>query len=98
MSRPGEGGRRIALAAAHVAARPGDPARIDWDATLGFRHHLWRLGLGVAEAMDTAQRGGALGWPLARELIIRTGREARAVGGRLACGAATDQLTGTAGS
>ena len=91
-------GSRIAFAAPHVAAAPpaadGGGPRIDWDATLAFRHHLWRLGLGVAEAMDTAQRGSGLGWPAARELIIRTGREARAAGGALACGAATDQLTG----
>jgi uncharacterized protein DUF993 len=89
---------RIAFAAAHVVADPGLPqgpglpARLDWDATLAFRHHLWRLGLGVADAMDTAQRGGGLGWPAAAELIRRSGREARAVGGLLACGVGTDQL------
>ncbi|HEY7430614.1 MAG TPA: DUF993 family protein [Streptosporangiaceae bacterium] len=89
---------RIALAAAHVVADPtapqgpGLPARLDWDATLAFRHHLWRLGLGVAEAMDTAQRGGGLDWPGAAELIRRSGQAARAVGGLLACGAGTDQL------
>ena len=76
---------RVAFAAAHVAA--GADGRIDWDATLAFRRHLWSCGLGVAEAMDTAQRGGALDWPLARELIRRTAAE-RA--GRLAAGAATD--------
>lgn len=92
------GGSRIALAAAHVVADPeaqhgpGQPARLDWDATLAFRHHLWRLGLGVADAMDTAQRGRGLDWPAARELITRSGLEARAVGGLLACGAGTDQL------
>jgi uncharacterized protein DUF993 len=97
-------GDRVALAAAHVVADPaaehgpGRPARIDWDATLAFRHHLWRLGLGVAEAMDTAQRGKGLDWPAARELIVRSGREAAAAGGRLACGAGTDQLTGPAPS
>jgi hypothetical protein len=91
-------GSRIALAAAHVVADPsaahgpGQPALLDWDATLAFRHHLWRLGLGVADAMDTAQRGRGLDWPTARELIVRSGREARAVGGLLACGAGTDQL------
>jgi uncharacterized protein DUF993 len=91
-------GSRIALAAAHVVADPaadngpGRPARLDWDATLAFRHHLWGLGLGVADAMDTAQRGRGLDWPAARELIARSGREARAVGGSLACGAGTDQL------
>jgi Protein of unknown function (DUF993) len=92
------GGRRVALAAAHVVADPaaehgrGRPARLDWDATLAFRHHLWALGLGVADAMDTAQRGRGLDWPAARELIVRSGRAARAVGGLLACGAGTDQL------
>jgi hypothetical protein len=91
-------GTRVALAAAHVVADPaaahgpGLPARLDWDATLAFRHHLWALGLGVADAMDTAQRGRGLDWPAARELITRSGREARAVGGLLACGAGTDQL------
>ena len=60
---------RIALAAAHVVADPladTDPwlkAAIDWDATIAYRRHLWSLGLGVAEAMDTAQRGGGLDWP-----------------------------------
>jgi uncharacterized protein DUF993 len=76
---------RVAFAAAHVAA--GADGRIDWEATLAFRRHLWSCGLGVAEAMDTAQRGGALDWQLARELIRRTAAE-RA--GRLAAGAATD--------
>jgi Protein of unknown function (DUF993) len=89
-------GTRIAFAAAHVvadpAAAPNGPARLDWDATLAFRHHLWRLGLGVADAMDTAQRGRGLDWPAARELIQRSGREAEAVGGLLVCGAGTDQL------
>jgi hypothetical protein len=89
-------GARVAFAAAHVVADPTapaeGPARLDWDATLAFRHHLWRLGLGVADAMDTAQRGRGLDWPAARELIRRSGREARAVGGLLACGAGTDQL------
>lgn len=93
-------GSRVAFAAAHVVADPqaehghGRPARLDWDATLAFRHHLWRLGFGVAEAMDTAQRGNGLDWPAARELITRSGREARAVAGRIACGAGTDHLAG----
>jgi Protein of unknown function (DUF993) len=89
---------RACFAAAHVVADPlaaGDPVaepRLDWEATLAYRRHLWSHGLGVAEAMDTAQRGEGLGWPLARELIERTAAEAREVGGRLACGAGTDQL------
>jgi hypothetical protein len=90
---------RVALAAAHVVAdpgvphSPGRPARLDWEATLSFRHHLWRLGLGVADAMDTAQRSRGLDWAAARELIQRSGREASAVSGLLACGAGTDQLS-----
>ncbi|MFF2743911.1 dihydrodipicolinate synthase family protein [Kitasatospora sp. NPDC058048] len=93
---------RTAFAAAHVVAdplggnAPGAPAAVDWDATLAFRHHLWSLGLGVADAMDTAQRGMGLDWAATRELILRSGAEARAVGGRLACGVGTDQLTGPA--
>ncbi|AJC58259.1 hypothetical protein GZL_05684 [Streptomyces sp. 769] len=74
---------------------PDGPAALDWEATLAFRHHLWAHGLGVAEAMDTAQRGMGLDWPCAAELIRRTAAEARAVGGRLACGTGTDQLPAT---
>ncbi|WAL76550.1 dihydrodipicolinate synthase family protein [Kitasatospora sp. YST-16] len=90
---------RTAFAAAHVVAdplggnAPGAPAAVDWDATLAFRRHLWSLGLGVADAMDTAQRGMGLDWAATRELIRRSGAEARSVGGRLACGVGTDQLT-----
>ncbi|WP_031074596.1 dihydrodipicolinate synthase family protein [Streptomyces sp. NRRL WC-3742] len=90
---------RIAFAAAHVVADPrgenalGAPAAVDWDATLAFRHHLWALGLGIADAMDTAQRGTGLDWAATKELITRSGAEARAVAGRLACGVGTDQLT-----
>jgi hypothetical protein len=80
---------RVAFAAAHVVADPlGEPGAVDWDATLAFRRHLWSCGLGVAEAMDTAQRGMGLDWPAARELIRRTAAEAPA--GRLAAGAGTD--------
>jgi hypothetical protein len=92
---------RIAYAAAHVTPRtladnsPGAPADLDWDTTLAFRHELWSYGLGVAEAMDTAQRGMGLDWPATRELIRRSGREAAAAGGALACGAGTDQLDPT---
>ncbi|WP_408904154.1 dihydrodipicolinate synthase family protein [Pseudoroseomonas cervicalis] len=69
---------RIALAAAHVVAdplAPQDPwldAKMDWDRTIAFRRHLWSLGLGVAEAMDTAQRGMGLDWASAQELIRRS--------------------------
>jgi hypothetical protein len=90
---------RIAHSAAHVVAdvrSPADPwlqTAIDWEATLAFRHHLWSLGLGVAEAMDTAQRGMGLDWATSRELIARTLAEARHVpGARVACGCGTDQL------
>lgn len=89
---------RVAYAAVHVVAdpladnTPGRPARLDWDATLAYRHHLWRYGLGVAEAMDTAQRGMGLDWPATRELIRRAAADARTVGGTIACGAGTDQL------
>ncbi len=90
---------RVAFAAAHVVADPladNDPwlaPAIDWECTLAFRHRLWDLGLGVAEAMDTAQRGMGLGWPEARELIRRSLAEARGRQGALiACGAGTDHL------
>jgi len=89
---------RIAYAAAHVVptawadTSPGAPAVIDWDTTLAYRHELWSYGLGVADAMDTAQRGMGLDWAATRELITRSGAEAHAAGGALACGAGTDQL------
>ena len=90
---------RIAYAAAHVVADPlasNDPwlnPAIDWDTTLRFRHRLWDLGLGVAEAMDTAQRGMGLGWPEAQELIRRAQAEARTRPDALiAYGAGTDHL------
>jgi len=69
---------RVVYSAAHVVRDPfadADPSNqpaIDWDATLAFRSHLIGLGLGVAEAMDTAQRGMGLDWPNALELIRRT--------------------------
>ncbi|MEV8535560.1 dihydrodipicolinate synthase family protein [Streptomyces sp. NPDC051211] len=84
-------------AAAHVVADPLSAAAeagpaVDWEATLAFRHRLWAQGLGVAEAMDTAQRGMGLDWPAAAELIRRSAAEAAAVGGRILCGVGTDQL------
>ncbi|WP_416065073.1 dihydrodipicolinate synthase family protein [Rhizobium sp. ZK1] len=91
---------RIAFAAAHVVADPladNDPwltPAIDWERTLAFRHRLWDLGLGVAEAMDTAQRGMGLGWPEARELIRHAlGEAASRKDALIACGAGTDHLT-----
>ncbi|MCX4708914.1 dihydrodipicolinate synthase family protein [Streptomyces griseus] len=89
---------RTVFSAAHVVAdpyadiAPGDPAAVDWESTLAFRRHLWAHGLGVAEAMDTAQRGMGLDWAGAAELIRRSAVEAKAVGGRIACGVGTDQL------
>ncbi|MCX4782288.1 dihydrodipicolinate synthase family protein [Streptomyces sp. NBC_01264] len=88
---------RTFYSAAHVVADPlaasaeSGPV-IDWESTLAFRHTLWAQGLGVAEAMDTAQRGMGLDWPGAAELIRRSTAEARSVGGRIVCGAGTDQL------
>ena len=90
---------RIAYSAAHVVADPlaaVDPwldAAIDWDATLRYRHRLWSLGLGVAEAMDTAQRGMGLDWPTSLELIRRSLAEARTVAdAQVASGCGTDHL------
>ena len=90
---------RVAYSAAHVVANPRaahDPwldCAIDWDATLQYRHHLWSMGLGVAEAMDTAQRGMGLDWPTSLELIQRCLAEARHVpGARVASGCGTDHL------
>ncbi|MEU6128994.1 dihydrodipicolinate synthase family protein [Saccharopolyspora sp. NPDC047091] len=89
---------RVAYAAAHVVPRvlgenvPGTPADVDWDATLAARHRIWSDGLGVAEAMDTAQRGAGVGWAQAAELVRRSTAEARACGGTIAAGAGTDQL------
>ncbi len=88
--------RRKVFAAAHVAAAPGPGGGpdIDWESTMRFREHLWAHGFGVAEAMDTSQRGMGLSWEQARELIARTASVAAETGhsGALACGAGTDQL------
>lgn len=93
---------RTAFAAAHVVS---DPLRernpwdtrpaVDWDATLAFRQSLWDQGLGLAEAMDTAQRGMGVDWPTAKELIERTMAAARAhpLTPRVACGAGTDHAS-----
>lgn len=102
---------RRAYAAAHVIPEvladntPGAPARLDWDATMAYRHELWSYGLGVADAMDTAQRGMGLDWAATQQLIKRTGVEAASVvassnaatAGKtvrdlVSCGAGTDQL------
>ena len=90
---------RIAYSAAHVVSDPlakVDPwlqCAVDWDATIDYRRHLWSLGLGVAEAMDTAQRGMGLDWPTSLELIRRTLDAAQDVpGSQIASGCGTDQL------
>jgi len=94
---------RIAYAAAHVVADPladNDPwldASVDWDKTIAFREYLWDLGLGVAEAMDTAQRGMGLDWNGAKELIRRALEAAKARGNvKIACGAGTEHLDANA--
>src|SRR5439155_23723453 len=96
---------RIALAAAHVVADPlarGNPwldAAVDWDATLAYRRYLWSLGLGVAEAMDTAQRGMGLEWNNSLELIRRSIDASRDIEGAvLYSGAGTDQLVPARGA
>jgi len=99
--RPSQGVtfNRIAYSAAHVVADPRaaiDPwlqAAVDWDATIAYRRHLWSLGLGVAEAMDTAQRGMGLDWPTSLELIARSIEASRDIPGAfLASGCGTDHL------
>jgi hypothetical protein len=97
--RPARPFTRFALAAAHVVADPlsgKDPwleSAIDWDATLAYRRHLWSWGMGVAEAMDTAQRGTGLDWPSSLELIGRTLDAAKDVAGTVVfSGAGTDPL------
>jgi hypothetical protein len=100
-ARPDPGVRfnRIAYSAAHVVADPLaaiDPwlqCAVDWDATIAYRQRLWSLGLGVAEAMDTAQRGMGLDWPTSLELVRRSLDAARDVPGALvASGCGTDHL------
>ncbi len=90
---------RIAYAATHVVADPlaeCDPwldTAVDWDTTMKFRHHLWDLGFGIAEAMDTAQRGMGMDWNASLELITRAQREADTrPGAVIACGVGTDHL------
>lgn len=98
LPKKSDGWNRVAYAAAHVVADPlveADPwldCPIDWDRTLAFREHLWSLGFGVAEAMDTAQRGMGLDWPTSLELIERSVALAKSGGHLIACGAGTDHL------
>jgi hypothetical protein len=96
---PGVKFNRIAYSAAHVVADPLaaiDPwlqCAVDWDATIAYRRRLWSLGLGVAEAMDTAQRGMGLDWPTSLELIRRSLEAARDMpGAMVASGCGTDHL------
>ncbi|MEM8729139.1 MAG: dihydrodipicolinate synthase family protein [Pseudomonadota bacterium] len=87
---------RVVFSAAHVVADPfadadpSGPAVLDWEATMAFRRHLAGLGLGIAEAMDTAQRGMGLDWGGALELITRT--KADLPDARVFNGCGTDQL------
>jgi hypothetical protein len=95
---------RVAYSAAHVVADPHADispwldCQLDWDTTIGFREHLWDLGMGVAEAMDTAQRGMGLDWPTSLELIRRSVSAAQAYEARtgrpavIASGCGTDHL------
>jgi hypothetical protein len=97
-ARQNEFKTRVAFAAAHVVLDPLKTAEplthpvIDWESTLAYREYLWSLGFGVAEAMDTAQRGMGLNWPLALELIQRSTAAAKARGAVVASGAGTDHL------
>ena len=97
--RPSPPFNRVAYAAAHVVADPladREPwldIAVDWDTTIAFRRHLWSLGLGVAEAMDTAQRGMGMDWPHSLELIRRSLDAAKDFPGALiGSGAGTDHL------
>lgn len=89
---------RVAYAAAHVVPRiagdntPGRPADVDWDATLAFRRHAYSWGLGVADAMDTAQRNMGLDAAATRELITRSAEVAREEGGSVVVGVNTDHV------
>lgn len=89
---------RIAFSAVHTVVDPfadNDPwlsVAVDWDKTIAFREHVWDLGLGVAEAMDTAQRGMGLDWPTSLELITRSVAAAKRRNALVFSGAGTDHL------
>jgi hypothetical protein len=84
---------RVAFAAAHAVADPlSSTGALDWDKTLAFRHYLLDQGFGIAEAMDTSQRGMGLDWPLAHELIARSLRSAGPEASRIYSGCGTDHL------
>jgi Protein of unknown function (DUF993) len=100
--KPSKAFTRKALAAAHVVADPlstREPwleAAIDWDATIAYRRHLWSWGFGVAEAMDTAQRGMGLDWPSSLQLIEKSIKEAKTIpGAEVWSGAGTDHISNT---
>jgi hypothetical protein len=101
-AQPNRPFNRVALAAAHVVADaradldPWVDTAIDWDRTIAFRRHLWSLGLGVAEAMDTAQRGMGMNWETSQELIRRSVDASKDMPGAVvASGAGTDHLAVT---
>src|SRR5262245_53954295 len=96
---PGPIRSRVGMAAVHVVAdplasiNPTLDVALDWDATLAVRRYIWSLGLAVAEAMDTSQRGMGFPWSAAKELIRRSVAEARTVPGAvIASGAGTDDV------
>jgi Protein of unknown function (DUF993) len=100
--KPSKAFTRKALAAAHVVADPlstREPwleAAIDWDATIAYRRHLWSWGFGVAEAMDTAQRGMGLDWPSSLQLLEKSIKEAKTIpGAEVWSGAGTDHISNT---
>jgi len=91
---------RSVFAAPHVVANiraeytPGVHPPVDWEATMAFRRHLWSFGIGVAEGMDTSERGpGGLDWSQVKALIQRGISEAEKAGGAIVCGAGTDQIS-----
>ncbi len=102
MAKPGVPFNRVAFAAAHVVADPfgnadpSGPPAIDWGATLAYRRHLLDLGFGIAEAMDTSQRGMGLDWPNALELIDRSLKDAGPRAGMIYSGCGTDHLAPSA--
>ena len=84
---------RVAFAAAHVVADPlSSVPALDWDKTLVFRHYLLDQGFGIAEAMDTSQRGMGLDWPVALELISRSLKSVGSEASRIYSGCGTDHL------
>ena len=84
---------RVAYSAVHIVADTNDDTQVDWDASLRYRKYLWDCNLGVAEAMDTAQRGTGLEWSHAKELIRRSIDAAKGESeALLVSGCGTDQL------